>query len=503
MSRTRKFFYNSSTTAFNQIAMMIAGLIIPRIMLKYYGSEINGLVSSITQFLVALNLVEAGLSGAATYALYKPLADNDHHAINGVVSAARKFYLQAAYIFVSLTIGLAVFYPVFVKIESLRPLNIAFLILIMGTNGALEFLTLAKYRVLLTADQKTYVISMASVLHIFISTLIIVILGSMQVNIAILRLAALLSIFLRSLVLMLYVKRKYQYINYKETPNTSALSKRWDAFFFQANVAITQGAPVVLLTLVVRNLMIVSVYTIFNMVLSSINGMLSIFKSGLPASFGDVIAKGEINVLQKSYREFEFSYYALITIFYSITLVMIIPFIRIYTSEVTDIQYDVPLIGVLFVASGLLYNLRTPQGMLVVSAGMYRETRLQTIIQIVILIILGIVLTPFMGIYGVLLAAIISEIYRDIDWMIFVPRHITHLPIRDSAKRMLFVLVGIAIIWLPFNYIHLAPQNYLYWAVDAIAVGVYACAVVIAMSLIFERKVFREVVYRIVRMVKK
>ena len=159
--RTKKFFYNSISTAFYQIVLMITGFITPRIMLKYYGSEINGLVSSINQFIVYFNLVEAGLSGAAIYALYKPLAENNHKAINSIVSAARKFYTQSGYIFVSLTIGLSIFYPYFVKSQILTPLNVGLLVLILGTNGALEFFTLSKYRVLLTADQKKYVISLA------------------------------------------------------------------------------------------------------------------------------------------------------------------------------------------------------------------------------------------------------------------------------------------------------------------------------------------------------
>ena len=44
---------------------MIAGFITPRFMLTAYGSEINGLISSILQFISYFNLVEAGLSSAA------------------------------------------------------------------------------------------------------------------------------------------------------------------------------------------------------------------------------------------------------------------------------------------------------------------------------------------------------------------------------------------------------------------------------------------------------
>lgn len=98
LSRTKKFVINSSTNAVLQIIMMVAGLITPRLILRYYGSEINGVISSITQFIAYFNLVEAGISGAAVYALYRPLAENDYTAINGILSAAKKFYLQAGWV---------------------------------------------------------------------------------------------------------------------------------------------------------------------------------------------------------------------------------------------------------------------------------------------------------------------------------------------------------------------------------------------------------------------
>ena len=118
---------------------MLAGFITPRVMLKAYGSEINGLVTSIYQFIAYFNLVEAGLAGAAIYALYKPLADNNYKAINAVVAAAKKFYTQSGYIFISLTIGLAIIYPVLVKSDAITPFNVGLLVLILGVNGALNF----------------------------------------------------------------------------------------------------------------------------------------------------------------------------------------------------------------------------------------------------------------------------------------------------------------------------------------------------------------------------
>lgn len=479
---------------------MLAGFITPRVMLKSYGSEINGLVSSITQFIAYFNLVEAGLAGAAIYALYKPLADDDHKAINGIVTAAKKFYTQSGYIFISLTIGLAVLYPMLIKSDAVTPLNVGLLVLILGVNGALEFFTLAKYRALLSADQRTYVISIASIVHIVAETVIIVTLAN-YVNIVVLRFVALLSIFLRSLILLFYSRAKYEYLDFREKPNFAALNKRWDALYLQILGAIHTGAPVIIITFIL-NLKMVSVYSIYNMVIAGIGGILGIFISGLSASFGDVIARGEQKTLQRAYGEFEFAYYSLLAVVYSIAFIMIMPFIRIYTSGITDVNYVLPLIGFLFVLNGLLYNIKTPQGMLVISAGMYKETRWQTTIQGVIAVIGGVSLAPFFGVAGVLLGSILSNIYRDIDLMFFIPRNLTKLPVRKTFYRIIRIFMCISIIWLPFFFIDLNPTGYLSWFTYASGVGLYAVIIAVLSGLIFDRNDMESLARRIMRMVR-
>lgn len=503
MSRTEKFLYNSVTTAFYQIVVMIAGFITPRIMLKYYGSEINGLVSSITQFIAYFNLVEAGLSGAAIYALYKPLAESDNNRINSIVTAAKMFYTKSGYMFLSLTIGLAVFYPLYVKTDAITPVSMGILVVVLGINGVLEFFTLAKYRVLLSADQKTYVISLASLVHIVINTLIIVILGTMQVNIVVLRFVALLSIFTRTLILMVYTRKKYKFLDYTADPDYSSLDKRWDALYLQILGMVHKGSPLVILTLILKDLKIVSIYVIFNMVIAGINGILSIFISGLSASFGDVLAKKETSVLQKAYSEFEYVYYGLITTVYATAFITIMPFIRVYTRGITDINYDLPVIGFLFVLNGLLYNLKTPQGMLVISAGLFKETKIQTTVQGAIAVIVGIILAPTLGIAGVLIGSILSNIYRDINLLFYIPKNVTNLSYKKTLKRILRIGISIILIWIPFLFLTIDPTGYLSWAVNAMFISIYSVFIVVLINLVFEKATMQSVLTRGIRMVKR
>lgn len=494
--RTKAFLLNTITTGIMQLVMMIVGFIVPRVMLKEYGSEVNGLVSSISQFIAYFNLVEAGLAGASVYSLYKPIAESNYKAINAIVSATKRLYTQSGYIFISLVLGLAIIYPYFIETTSLSAVEVSALVLILGANGALEFFTLAKYRVLLTADQKVYIISIATIASQIINMIIVVTLASLKVNIVTLRTVALFSIFIRSTILMLYTKKKYRFLNYRETPDNKAIEKRWDALYLQIMGTIHVGAPIVIAT-VFTSLKEVSVYSIYQMVLGGISGIVGIFANGLSSSFGNIIVKGENETLKRAYSEFEFFYYTIITIIYSVTFVTIMQFISIYTNGISDINYNIPIIGFLSTLNGLLHNIKTPQGMIVFSAGLFKETRIQTTIQGAIVVVLGCILVPYLGLSGILIASITSNIYRDIDLIYYIPKSVTKLPIKNTVNRILRICISCILIYMPMIFIKIKTESYLEWINFAIITLLYSIIIVIIMGLIFEKNEIKNILNRL------
>ena len=54
---------NIISTFVLQATTMLAGFIVPKLILDVFGSDVNGLVSSITQFLSYIALVEGGITG--------------------------------------------------------------------------------------------------------------------------------------------------------------------------------------------------------------------------------------------------------------------------------------------------------------------------------------------------------------------------------------------------------------------------------------------------------
>lgn len=495
--RTRKFLINSVTAALGEVVLFLAGIVTPRVILACYGSEINGLVTSITQIVSYFTLVEAGLAGAAVYALYKPLADSDQAGISRIVSATKRFYTRSGLIFTALTVVAAVAYPLYIRTEHLSMEEVGVLVLILGMNGALDFFTLGKYRALLTADQKLYVLSLGSIVHQIIYTLIVCVFAKQGVSIVILRLIAVSSITVRSLILAIYCRKRYPWINYRAEPNFKALDKRWSAFYLQILGVIQSSAPVLILTLVLRDLKLISVYSVYNMVVSGVGSVTGIFSSGLSSSFGDVIARKEQAVLQKAYREFEFAFYSVITVLYSIAAATILPFISIYTKGITDAEYHLPITAMLFVINGFLYNFKTPQGMLVISAGLYKETRGQTTTQGAIALIGGLILAPSAGLNGVLAAVILSNLYRTIDLLFFIPKHVTKLPVKSTAIRLLRMCVLFTLIVTPVRLLTIPVQGYFQWVVFACAVAIYAILLTLLFAWLFEREELKNLMKRL------
>ena len=74
MNRRKASIRNTVIALTSEILVTVVGFMLPRAIMVNYGSETNGLITSLQQFIQYFTLLEAGLSGAAVFALYKPLS---------------------------------------------------------------------------------------------------------------------------------------------------------------------------------------------------------------------------------------------------------------------------------------------------------------------------------------------------------------------------------------------------------------------------------------------
>ena len=61
-----------------QIILIVLSFLLPRLYLENFGSEVNGVLSTIKQIFVYMALLELGVGLATTQALYKPVAEKNY-----------------------------------------------------------------------------------------------------------------------------------------------------------------------------------------------------------------------------------------------------------------------------------------------------------------------------------------------------------------------------------------------------------------------------------------
>ena len=102
---------NSVANIISQVFNVLSGIIIPRIILSYFGSEVNGLTTSLYQFLNYISLLEGGVGGVVVAALYKPLSEHDSDKVSSIIKTSNKFYHKISFIFIIYSLVLALTYP--------------------------------------------------------------------------------------------------------------------------------------------------------------------------------------------------------------------------------------------------------------------------------------------------------------------------------------------------------------------------------------------------------
>ena len=66
----RKLYMNLIVSVFSNVVLLILSLIIPRLFLLQYGSDTNGLLTTLSQIFAYIALLEAGISQATLVQLY-------------------------------------------------------------------------------------------------------------------------------------------------------------------------------------------------------------------------------------------------------------------------------------------------------------------------------------------------------------------------------------------------------------------------------------------------
>ena len=246
MNRNKKLLLNSATSVIYQVLTVICGFILPRLYLSYYGSEVNGLITSIAQFLGFISLAELGVGAVVQSALYKPLADKNNDEISRIVLSAKRFYRKIAIFLVVYVIALVIIYPKITS-SSFDYWFIVSLLLIISISTFMQYFISMPYRLLLNADQVGYVFVAIQIITLVFNTAISSVLIILGLDVRIVRFVAAIVFLMQPAGLSLYVNRHYN-LNMKIKLDGEPIKQKWNGFTQHVAAVVLDKTDVAVLT---------------------------------------------------------------------------------------------------------------------------------------------------------------------------------------------------------------------------------------------------------------
>lgn len=483
--RSRKLALNTISSFLFQITSIICGFILPRLILTSYGSEVNGLVNSISQFLGIISFLELGMGAVVQSTLYRPLAEKDNDSISKVIKSANSFFQRIALILLIYVVVLIISYPFFT--------NSSFDFAFIGTLiGAMSISFFAQYyfgvvdRLLLTADQHGYVQYIAQIITLVLNTIICGISIYFGGSIQIVKLLTSIIFLGRPLFLRYYVNSHYQ-IDRKITYTEEPIKQKWNGVAQHVSAVILDGTDTIVLSLF-STLSNVSVYSVYHLVVYGVKQLVLSMTNGIQALLGELWAKKEIDILRRTFAWTEWGIHTSVVFIFGCTASLIVPFVQVYTRGVNDVNYNVPVFAFLITLAHAMHCIRLPYNLMILAGGHYKQTQNNYIIAAMLNIVVSIVMVSFFGLIGVAIGTLVAMIYQTIWMAWYDSRNFMNWPFRKFMRQM-FVDMGTFIICFYIcSRLRVKELSYYYWFILAVKVVFIWLVVMIITNTVFYRE---------------
>lgn len=487
-SNAKKSAGNILTSILSQIITLALGVITPRLFLVNLGSEANGLLNSINQALVYVSLLEAGVGTASIQALYGPVAKDDKASVNAILAATSRFYKRTGRVYLIVVLALTFLFPLTIQ-STLPKSDIMWVVFLSGMPGAVSYYFQGKFRLLLQAEGKGYILTDLSTIFNVATSLSKIVLLLAGFDVVVLQAMYLVFNLIQTLVIVIYMKRHYRWLNLSVQPDFDAISQSKNVMVHQISGLIFSNTDILILTYVC-GLATVSVYAMYTLLFSMIGTMISHF-GGISFILGQSFHTDQQRYL-RLHDLYEVFNMTLTFCLYCIANIFILPFLSLYTAGVSDVIYVDNYLPYLFIATYLLSNGRNSSSQVIAFAQHFKQVQGRAVLETIINLTISLIAVNFLGIYGVLIGTIAALLYRANDMILYANRKILHRSPWITYRRWLLNLALFVVVTIVSKYVFSFIPLSTYWQIVLWA-GV-CCIVIIplffAVVFAFDRETF-------------
>lgn len=408
LQRTKNAVRNIIFGFLFRLIAIIGPFAVRTVMIYVMGNDYVGLNSLFTSILSFLSLAELGVGSALVYSMYKPIAEDDSETICALLNLYRRLYRYIGLIILTIGIILLPFLKYLVKDGVPDDVSLYVLYLIYLGNTVISYFMFAYKQSLLTAHQRTDIISKRSiVLQTFMYVMqIIVMLAFRNYYLYIIWLPV--STVITNIANSIIVDKMFpQYKCRGEVPKEQreAITKKIIALFgTKANSVIMHAADNIVISAVL-GLTIVGKYGNYYYIMNAIIGIMTTVYDSITAGIGNSL---ETESKEKVYQDFNVISFlnSWITIVCTVCLLCLYqPFMEIWVKKENMLDFSIVLLLAVYF---YIYQIRRVMLTYKDAAGIWWEDRFRPYIMIIVNVTANLILVHIIGLNGVIFSTILS-----------------------------------------------------------------------------------------------
>lgn len=427
-----------------QVAILLLGFLVPYVVLNTYGSNVNGLTATIKQVILLSSLASAGVTTAATYTLYKPIKDNDGNKIVEIITSVKCEYRRIAIITAIVCIISSIVLTIFQK-GNLDSLGVLAACLLTSLNTIIDLYYTSTTSVFLTAIQEKYLISIGMIISGIVMYGGQLIICYLNLNYIFLYSTCVIGTVGKVLFLQYYFKRSYN--QYKSLDNKEKRERNFHVdgigYAFANEVAHTVNvATQSVIIAMLYGFSEASVLSVYMMVVNALSLVAQVVYSSFGPSFGAVVAEDNKRKINDVFEIFQYSLMLVNSFLYMCAVPLFIPFVKLYTSGIKDIQYVSETLVIECVLYGIFYVARVPYNIVVSATGKFKKSAIQTCITCAFTICIAIAFS-FIDYQFVLWGSIIFYLTNTFYQHFMLKRELNHFQNNHFWNHLLVTFLSV------------------------------------------------------------
>ena len=480
--------YNLVSGIVYQVVLIALSFLLPRLYLENFGSEVNGVLSTIKQIFVYMFLLEAGVGLATTQALYKPVAEKSYDKVSSVISATNNFYTKIGFLYSGIVLLIAVVYA-FIIPTGISSGVVFGIVVLTGLPSIFSYFIQAKYRILLEVDGRKYIINNSETLLQLLSNIAKILVLVFTDSLLLMQASYCTLSLLQLGFVYIYAKRRYKWLDLKAKPNFGAISQSKSVLVHQISGVVFNNTDILLLSFLC-DFKVVSVYTIYNIFFSQVQNFITSITSGFSFALGQMFHTDKEKFM-KVYNVYETFYIMATFIIYTLMAVFLLPLIQIYTQGINDANYTNVYLVLLFVIMNLLSNGKLPSNHVLEYSGKFEETRSHAITEMVINITVSVVAILKFGICGAIVGTISALLYRGAMMIYYSNKKVLQRSVFNTYKIWLVNLAVFVFIMVIFFVDSFSGLSFLELLVKGIIHFMWIVPLYVGVNFIFLKGAFK------------